>query len=106
MKFAAATYLAIIVGCTNAFVAPTKSAFGVSSKNGALNMGLISEELDLPPASPKTYPNLPESVHPGVLSGQAMMDLLADAKEKGEYFKPSEKTRSRQEFSHSFFPIR
>jgi len=31
----------------------------------------------------QTYPNLPSSIHPGVLSGQAMMDLLKDAKEKG-----------------------
>ena len=30
------------------------------------------------------FPNLPESVHPGVLSGQAMMDLLSHAKENGE----------------------
>jgi hypothetical protein len=29
------------------------------------------------------YPNLPESIHPGVLSGQAMMDLLRHAKENG-----------------------
>ena len=30
------------------------------------------------------FPNLPPSVHPGVLSGQAMMDLLHHAKENGE----------------------
>merc|ERR1719453_2390006 len=29
------------------------------------------------------YPNLPPSVHPGVLTGQAMMDLLNHAKENG-----------------------
>ncbi|GMI08449.1 hypothetical protein TrLO_g4653 [Triparma laevis f. longispina] len=29
------------------------------------------------------YPNLPDSIHPGVLSGQALMDLLEDAKKKG-----------------------
>ena len=29
------------------------------------------------------YPNMPESVHPGVLSGQAVIDLLEDAKKKG-----------------------
>merc|ERR1719453_2789674 len=29
------------------------------------------------------YPNMPASVHPGVVTGQALMDLLADAKEKG-----------------------
>ena len=31
-----------------------------------------------------SYPNLPESVHPGVLSGQAMIDLLQHAKENGK----------------------
>jgi hypothetical protein len=30
------------------------------------------------------YPNMPESVHPGVLSGQAVIDLLEDAKKKGK----------------------
>ena len=47
----------------------------------------ISEELDLPcedECAIKSFPNLPESVHPGVLSGQAMMDLLDHAKENGE----------------------
>lgn len=34
----------------------------------------------------ESFPNLPPSVHPGVLSGQAMMDLLNHAKENGEYF--------------------
>merc|ERR1719238_2424710 len=29
------------------------------------------------------YPKLPESVHPGVVTGQAMFDLLEDAKAKG-----------------------
>lgn len=31
------------------------------------------------------FPNLPPSVHPGVLSGQAMMDLLDHAKANGEF---------------------
>jgi len=29
------------------------------------------------------YPNMPESVHPGVVTGQALVDLLDDAKAKG-----------------------
>ena len=29
------------------------------------------------------YPKLPDSVHPGVVTGQALMDLLDDAKQKG-----------------------
>ena len=31
----------------------------------------------------KAFPNLPASVHPGVVSGQAMMDLLDHAKQNG-----------------------
>lgn len=33
----------------------------------------------------ESFPNLPPSVHPGVLSGQAMMDLLDHAKANGEF---------------------
>ena len=32
------------------------------------------------------FPNLPESIHPGVLSGQAQMDLLNHAKENGTIY--------------------
>ena len=31
----------------------------------------------------KAYPNMPPSVHPGVLTGQAVFDLLNDAKARG-----------------------
>ena len=34
-------------------------------------------------AQTKAYPNLPASVHPGVLTGQSVMDLLNDAKMRG-----------------------
>ena len=44
----------------------------------------ISAELDLPSEQLETFPNLPASVHPGVLSGQATVDLLNHAKENGE----------------------
>ena len=33
--------------------------------------------------SAKAYPNLPASVQPGVVTGQALMDLLNDAKTRG-----------------------
>jgi fructose-bisphosphate aldolase class II len=49
-------------------------------------MTSVAEDLGLPCKGecdlPK-YPNLPPSVHPGVLTGQAMMDLLNHAKENG-----------------------
>merc|ERR1719453_1308330 len=45
----------------------------------AEDMGIPCEgECDLP-----SYPNLPPSVHPGVLTGQALLDLLEHAKENG-----------------------
>jgi len=95
MKFVTATALVLLASCgTNAFVSPTKgvnssvSKFGVTDaakENRKLAMGTMADELGLPGAPTKEhpFPKLPKSVHPGVLSGQAMMDLLADAKEKG-----------------------
>jgi hypothetical protein len=49
--------------------------------------GQASTELGLPcedDCAIAKYPNLPASVHPGVLSGQAQLDLLRHAKENGE----------------------
>jgi hypothetical protein len=49
--------------------------------------GQASTELGLPcedDCAIAKYPNLPASVHPGVLSGQAQIDLLRHAKENGE----------------------
>jgi fructose-bisphosphate aldolase class II len=48
--------------------------------------GGVADELGIPcegECEITGYPNLPESVHPGVLSGQALLDLLQDAKTKG-----------------------
>jgi hypothetical protein len=49
--------------------------------------GGVADELGIPcegECSISRYPNLPESVHPGVLSGKALLDLLQDAKTKGK----------------------
>merc|ERR1719316_2436926 len=49
-------------------------------------MGATSEDLGIPCVGDcdiQAYPNLPASVQPGVVTGQAMMDLLQDAKENG-----------------------
>lgn len=49
--------------------------------------GGVAEELGTPcdgDCALESYPKLPPSVHPGVLSGKAMMDLLNHAKENGE----------------------
>ena len=48
--------------------------------------GGSSAELGLPcvdECALESFPNLPASVHPGVLSGQAQVDLLNHAKENG-----------------------
>ena len=45
-----------------------------------------SAELNLPctdECAIDKYPNLPDSIHPGVLTGQAQVDLLNHAKENG-----------------------
>lgn len=63
------------------------------SNNNALRAesktkGGSSAELGLPcedECAIVSFPNLPPSVHPGVLSGQAQIDLLNHAKENGEY---------------------
>jgi hypothetical protein len=61
------------------------------STSTALNnkdKGGTASELDLPcedECAIEKYPNLPASVHPGVLSGQAQLDLYKHAKENGEF---------------------
>ena len=54
--------------------------------NTCLSMNGMSNEVGIPcedECALESFPNLPESIHPGVLSGQAMMDLLNHAKENG-----------------------
>ena len=79
----------------SAFVVPTNgvplafhsSETSVTKTNAKALSSRLSEELDLPcedDCAVDRYPNLPESVHPGVLSGQAQVDLLTHAKENGE----------------------
>jgi hypothetical protein len=51
-----------------------------------IQKGGSSSELGLPcvdECALESFPNLPPSVHPGVLSGQAQYDLLKHAKENG-----------------------
>lgn len=48
----------------------------------------MAEELGTPcedECALESFPNLPPSVHPGVVTGQAMIDLLDHAKENGEF---------------------
>jgi len=48
--------------------------------------GTTSDDMGMPcvgDCATESFPNLPSSVHPGVLTGQALVDLLEDAKSKG-----------------------
>lgn len=59
-------------------VAKTKAVAGVG--------GGMSKDIGIPcqdECALPSYPNLPETIHPGVLSGQAQLDLLKHAKENG-----------------------
>jgi fructose-bisphosphate aldolase class II len=59
--------------------------FGVASTTTSLNG--IAKELGLPcddECALEAYPSLPESVHPGVLSGQSLLDLIEHARDNGK----------------------
>ena len=64
------------------------SPAGLAAQGRALcvRMGSTSEEMGIPcvgECAMGSYPKLPESVHPGVVTGKALDDLLNDAKVKG-----------------------
>ena len=68
--------------CSHAFV-PTSTTGRMSAVKPLKKM---SDDVGIPcedECALESFPNLPESVHPGVLSGKAMMDLLKHAKENG-----------------------
>jgi fructose-bisphosphate aldolase, class II len=80
MKFvlAAATFL---LGC---------DAFSpLSAFKPVTRLSSIADEFGIPceeDCATYTYKNLPASVHPGVVSGQALIDLLNHAKDNGKIF--------------------
>ena len=75
-----------LVGCASALqVASLAPGRGMCARRAAVQMGTQSDEMGIPcigECSLPSYPNLPDSVHPGVVTGQALIDLLNDAKEK------------------------
>jgi fructose-bisphosphate aldolase class II len=91
MKFTLQSLAALLVfqNCAAfapAFKARSETSLG-SASTSAKKEGGISEELGTPcedDCAITSYANLPKSVHPGVLSGRAQMDLLKHAKENGE----------------------
>ena len=73
-----------------AILAVSATAFNPAStgRNVPTQLKGMAEEVGIPcedECALSKFPNLPESVHPGVVSGQAMMDLLNHAKENGEW---------------------
>mmetsp|Transcript_67037 Transcript_67037/g.187452 ORF Transcript_67037/g.187452 Transcript_67037/m.187452 type:complete len:432 (+) Transcript_67037:85-1380(+) len=77
MKF---SILALSIAFAHAFV-PAPGRMGAVKP-----LKQMSDEIGIPcedECALESFPNLPASVHPGVLSGQAMMDLLNHAKENG-----------------------
>jgi len=73
---------------TWATIVASASALHVSvmSRSRPISMGTASDEMGIPCVDEcdlPSYPNLPQSVHPGVVTGQALVDLLEDAKAKG-----------------------
>jgi len=100
MKFstAAATFAVLVSGATAFTVASTGSSAasvaGSSIQRDAIRTAKsttqlnekMAEELGTPcedECAMDSYPNMPPSVHPGVVTGQAMVDLLNHAKENG-----------------------
>jgi len=84
LSFAGAAALSAHTGVNVRHVAtsPVSATSGLYS----IRMGSAADEMGLPcvgECALDAYPLLPASVHPGVVTGQALLDLLGDAKEKG-----------------------
>ena len=84
MRFSFAVFLvsAASTAYVNAFAPIASGAYSSFVMKGGMSddIGIPCEE----ECALESFPNLPESVHPGVLSGKAMMDLLQHAKENGK----------------------
>jgi fructose-bisphosphate aldolase class II len=85
MKFVIAVLSTIVLGSgADAFTAGVRKSARVASVSVK---DKIAGELDLPcedACALESYPTMPPSVHPGVVTGQALVDLLEDAKTRGK----------------------
>lgn len=84
MKFGIALLASALMGSgsADAFTAGVSRSSRVSPLREKM-----AEELDIPceeECALESFPNMPASVHPGVVTGQAMVDLLDHAKENGK----------------------
>ena len=74
------------VAWTPALTRPTSTSVRRKSLATVPLRGTASSELGIPcedECALPGYPNMPASVHPGVVTGQALMDLLQHARENG-----------------------
>lgn len=83
MKFSLAVFFASAASSAyvNAFAPSANAPISPFALKGGM-----SDDIGIPcedECAMESFPKLPDSVHPGVLSGQAMMDLLQHAKENG-----------------------
>ena len=85
MKFGIALFATAVLGSgADAFTSSIRRSARVG---GSTLHDKIADELELPceeECALESFPNMPPSVHPGVVTGQAMVDLLDHAKENGE----------------------
>lgn len=89
--------IALLPILVNSYITPTWSVRGITSHIThtrlysetdikAEKAERFADELGIPcedDCSMDKFPNMPESIHPGVLSGDGLMDLLSDAKTRG-----------------------
>merc|ERR1719331_2811890 len=74
-----------MLGVTSA-LAMSPAGLRSSGRGVCVRMGTTSDEMGIPcigECALNAYPNMPGSVHPGVVTGDALVDLLDDAKAKG-----------------------
>jgi fructose-bisphosphate aldolase, class II len=80
MKFSFSLATFLFATQAAAFAPASQSRSTVSVRGTAENLGIPCED----ECAIEKYPNLPASIHPGVLTGQAQLDLLKHAKENGK----------------------
>ena len=82
--FAAVAALPFLIQSAVAFTVPRFAA----NKQSKLILKDTSSDLGTPcidECALTDFPNMPESVHPGVVTGQGLVDLLNHAKENGKF---------------------
>lgn len=86
---------ALVIPSTRTFASDLRNVVSVgssassmsSSSSRRFSTGRMSSDLGLPceeECALESFPNLPLSVHPGVVTGQALLDLINHAKENGK----------------------